>query len=224
MKRLILLTLILLLGTTARILHIDQQSIWADEGFAYFHSIQPSLALSLARDTHPPLYFGTLHIWHSITGLSELALRYFSLLPSILSLAMVYQVARELVFARDGNPAKSPVPILAVLLLALADAEIFMAQELRHYTWHVFWVTASMWAMLRWVRTQNPRLWIAWVTLLTLGVYTHYITGFAGVVQGIFILLFLRGTQTHQRNRCTRFQCGSTTTVALNYWTQSSRA
>lgn len=190
--RLLWLTLILLLAAAARLVHIDNFSLWVDEGLAWYHAHHPDLLLSLARDTHPPLYFAALRVWALFAGQSELGLRLFSLLPSMLSVALMYPLAGEFVRARGGSPRRSVVPLLAMLMMALADAEIFMSQEVRHYTWHVLFVVCSMYCFLRWIRTQRRALLLAWVAFTVLLVYTHYIGAFSGIVQGVYALAFLR--------------------------------
>ncbi len=196
--RLMLFVLIFLLGAASRIIHIDDLSLWVDEGYAYYHSNNPDLILSLSRDTHPPLYFATFRLWQEVAGRSELSLRYFSYLPSMLSMALITLLAAEVVRARGGNPRQSLVPLLAALFMALADSENFLSQEARHYTWLVFWVTGSMWAFLRWLRTGERRALYIWVICTVAVSYTHYLGTLTGVVQGLYALLFLRGRQRLQ--------------------------
>ena len=187
--------LVLLLGCLSRGLHIAEQSFWVDEGYAFYHAYFPDLVTSLARDTHPPLYFAALRLWSELAGQGELALRWFSLLPSMLSLAAVYQFAREL--CRHHTPANrqrtNTLPMLALLMLALADSENFLAQEARHYTWSVLLVLCSMWFFLRWLRRGNRRAYLAWIAFTVAMIYTHYISAFGGVAQGTYALLWLRG-------------------------------
>ena len=199
-SRWLLITLLLLFGASSRILHINDQSLWVDEGYAYYHAHYPSLIETLARDTHPPLYFGLLRLWNELTGDSELALRWFSVLPSMLSLALIFQLAKEVAHFRRDERVKhilplldSSIPILTMLMLAIADAENFLAQEARHYTWLVLFVLCSMYFFLRWNRTENRRSYGLWIGYTVALVYTHYITAFIGIVQGIYALLALRG-------------------------------
>lgn len=199
-SRWILITLILLLGATSRILHITEQSLWVDEGYAFYHAHFPSLMETLARDTHPPLYFGVLRLWSELAGKSELALRWLSVLPSMLSLAVIFQLTKEIIRNRNcvrTMPALSAsnmnIAILAMLMLAIADAENFLAQEARHYTWLVLLVSCSMWFFLRWIRTEKRRTYLLWIGFTIAMVYTHYITAFIGIVQGVYGLIVLRG-------------------------------
>jgi len=199
-----IITIILLLGAFGRIHHIANQSLWVDEGYAFYHAHFPSLVETLARDTHPPLYFATLRLWSEVTGHSELALRWLSVLPSMLSLAVIFQLAREIIRQKSTNrfdvgakyitpQTQTIIPILAMLMLALADAENYLAQESRHYTWLVLLTMSSLWLFLRWTRTTRRRDLITWVALTVAMVYTHYITAFIGIVQGVYTLLVLRG-------------------------------
>jgi hypothetical protein len=55
-NRLLIVTLILLLAAIGRIYHINQQSLWFDEAFAYSIVIQHDMYPRIKADTHPPLY------------------------------------------------------------------------------------------------------------------------------------------------------------------------
>jgi uncharacterized membrane protein len=192
---------ILILTFFARLHNIDAESLWVDEGFSYWAIRHPDIWGVLIRDVHPPFYFGSLRLWASVTDISEFALRYFSVLPSVLSVAGIYLVAREMVRLRRTSTI-TPIPILASLMLALADMETAMAQEVRMYTWHVLWVIFSAWGYLRFTRLYTKdnnlsrRVKIAgagWLMASVLLVYTQYVgLAFIGV-QGLSALLFLRG-------------------------------
>ncbi len=196
-RRWAIITLILLVGALGRILHVTEQSFWVDEGYAFYHAHFPDLLTSLARDTHPPLYFATLRLWSAVAGHSELALRWFSVLPSMLSLALIFQLAREVMAQRAwaARGQRHSAAYLAMLMLALADAENFLAAEARHYTWLVFLVICSMLFFLRWIRRSRRSAGLFWILAAVLMVYTHYITVFAGVAQGLYALVCLRGQQ-----------------------------
>ena len=183
---------ILLLTFAGRLINVDSESLWVDEGFSYWAIQHDDMFNVILRDVHPPLYFYMLRGWSEITGISELALRFLSVIPSVLSVVVIYHVARELEYLRNLK-RETIVPILAMLMLALADMENYVAQETRMYTWHVLWLTLSMWAFLRWIRTDDRRTQFAWFGFSLALLYTQYI-GLAGIaVQGIYSLLFLRG-------------------------------
>ena len=149
--RLVVLVFILLLAALLRTWNIGLQSFWIDEGFTA-NLVQSSNPLGiLVRDVHPPLYFLLVSVWGQFVGLSEVALRYSSLLPSMLTVALIYQIARELQRLR-GAQQGYVVPVLAALLLAIADLEIFLSQEFRSYTLQLLSISLSMLCFLRWQR------------------------------------------------------------------------
>ena len=203
-RRYSLLLLILLLAAVLRIYHIELLSLWIDEGFTWNLTQYHDPFLILRQDVHPPLYFVAIDAWVTLTGTSRLAMRYFSVLPGIMSIAVIYVLAHELQRQR-GWSRRETIPMLAAFLLALADAEIFLAQEARSYTWHVLFACLSMWGFLRWLRLHTWRWLILWGCSTVALIYTFYPGAFIGVVQGLYALLFLNTSGTHPRQRLRRF-------------------
>lgn len=198
--RLIALTGILLLAALTRIYHIDLQSLWIDEGFTWNLTQYSDPLWILQNDVHPPLYFLAMDIWVELTGVTQVALRYFSVLPSLLSIAVVYQLGRELVIQREWqNESAAWIPILAALLMALADSENYLAQEARSYTWHVLFACLSMWGFLRWVRTSGQRWLMLWLLSTIALIYTFYLGAFVGVAQGLVALLLLNNAENRRK-------------------------
>lgn len=182
---------ILLLAAGLRIYHINLQSLWIDEGFTWNLTQYHDPLLILRLDVHPPLYFMLMDLWVQITGTSVVAMRMFSVLPGLLSVAVVYQLAREIERQR-GADRQTIIPLLAALLLALADPEITLAQEVRSYTWHVLFASLSMWGYLRWLRTARRADLAGWALATIALIYTFYLGAFIGIAQGIYSLLFVR--------------------------------
>ncbi len=186
------MTLILLLAAAVRITNIDGPALWTDEGFTYY-TFKTDLFDALVSDRHPPFYFYTLHAWVAAAGDSILAMRWWSFLPSMLTIAVAYQLGHELVRYRpEINGGVLGVPVLAALLMALADGENYLAQELRMYTWHVVFAAWSTLAFLRYIRIQDRRWAAWWVFANVLLIYTHYFGAFVLIAQGLYALLALR--------------------------------
>jgi len=135
-----LITLILLLGATARLLHIGDQALWIDEGATYAVIRQPDvpgiLTFLSERDAHPPLYFLLLKAWTIAAGDSVVALRLFSAFASLLSVAAVVPLAREVTRTRPEQRGWA-MPLLAALMLALSDPEFVLAQDMREWEYIV---------------------------------------------------------------------------------------
>jgi 4-amino-4-deoxy-L-arabinose transferase-like glycosyltransferase len=213
-----LIVLVLLLAAALRIYHITQQSIWFDEAFAWNIVMQHDMYPRIAADTHPPLYYVLLRGWVTVAGDSALALRYLSAMFSMVTVALVYQVGRAMVRAcsvAQGRKRLASVPLLAALVIALSDAEIFLAQESRNYALYTMTASMSMWFYLRWITPplsplpnalergkQTSRMnALGWVLATAALIYTHYHGLFIPAVQGLHVLLFLRGRKTPGSHR-----------------------
>lgn len=130
LQRWIVVVAILLLGLLSRGLRITSHSFWIDEGFSFFYAYSPDLIQALASDIHPPLYYAVLRLRSELTGHSELALRWFSLAPSVGSLACVFQLAKEVIRARSPLWAGEALPFLAMLMLALGGVALVYRRDL----------------------------------------------------------------------------------------------
>ncbi len=194
-SRLAILTVILLIAAT-RILNIDGPSLWIDEGFTWY-TFRGDLFDLVRGDRHPPLYFYSLHAWSALTGESVLALRFWSFLPSMLSVAVMVQIGRELWRERAQTAQFSllSLPVLAALMMTIADGENYLAQELRMYTWQVLFCASATWFYLRWSRTFNRRDGALWWLFMALALYTHYFSIYVIVAHGLHAVIYLRNRQ-----------------------------
>lgn len=185
-------TLILLLAAALRIVHLTQQSLWTDEGFTYNVIVRDDMFPEIAADTHPPLYYVLLRGWVAVAGDSVLSLRFFSVIPSLLSVALIVPLARSLTRGRllVGTHV---VPALAALGLALADSENFLAQEIRMYTVTTLLAILSMYAYIRWYRSPDAWWGAVWVVSTVALVHTYYLGLYVPFIQGLHALIFLRG-------------------------------
>ncbi len=145
---------ILLLAVFLRVYHLNQQSFWFDEAFAWNIVIQPDMFPRIAADTHPPLYYLLLRGWMSLMGDSELALRSLSAFISTLTVAVMYPLGREI--AKKLGIGLVFIPLTAMLFFALNDADIFHAQEARNYALYNLLGATSIWLYLRWVNRLSP--------------------------------------------------------------------
>ncbi|MCI0474886.1 MAG: glycosyltransferase family 39 protein, partial [Anaerolineales bacterium] len=106
-----------------RVVFLDAQSLWNDEGTSVALS---SLSLEAiingaARDIHPPLYYLLLHFWMPFAGQTEFAVRFLSVIAGVLIVAVTYRVARA--FFDDE------VAVIAAFLTAFSPFQIYYSQE-----------------------------------------------------------------------------------------------
>jgi hypothetical protein len=191
------MTAVLLLAMAVRVHHLGGQSFWYDEGVAYGHSQRTFIELipALQNNVHVPAYFGSLALWEDFVGSSEFALRFYSVLWSLISVAVTYALGKRLFHPVAG--------VAAAVFVALNTFSIYYAQETRMYAMLAAVGGLSMWVFVGWLRQmrRQPVNALTWQKLLsgglalallnTVGAYTHYSYALVMLVQGMLALLWL---------------------------------
>jgi uncharacterized membrane protein len=181
--------LVILAGITVvafilRAYRIDFQSVWYDELFSLSVSRLPfpDMNRMLIQDlVHPPFHYYLMHWWFQVFGFGSLQARMLSLIPGVLAVLMIYELARYL-FGRTTG-------LLSAFLLAGSQLTVMYAQEARPYSQCLLLVLTSAYCFLRGVRENSVRFWIAFVLSAILLVYTHYYGFFALGAIAAFALL-----------------------------------
>ena len=207
----LLAVLILLLATGLRFHRLDAQSFWNDEGNSARLSERPIAAIleGTASDIHPPLYYLALHGWRALLGDSEFALRALSAFAGVLTVAVVFVLAKR---GRSqysvGQSEKRSDPLTtdpltteywllatenwqlpAALLAAASPVLVYYSQETRMYALLALLAALSTWALLAWRGGAGRRWAVAYVLLAAAGLYTHYFFPAVMVAQGLVVLL-----------------------------------
>jgi 4-amino-4-deoxy-L-arabinose transferase-like glycosyltransferase len=165
----ILLAGVVLLGLALRLYRIGSQSVWYDEVFALTVSRLPwtQMNAALVRDlVHPPLHYYLLHGWLEAFGFGPLQGRLLSALFGTLAVLMMYPLARYL-FGRRAA-------LLSALLLACSQLAVMYSQEARPYAQFLLFFLCCVYLFLRALREKRLPLWIAFLCLASLAIYTHY--------------------------------------------------
>lgn len=167
---------ILLAGAGTRYMRPDEAIAFDGTG----GTIASTIAYQ-AADVHAPLYFVGFHLWQQVAGDGELAGRYFSLLQSLLTAALVFHLGRR--WFRDWW-----FGVAALLALGLSSYFFKYAVEIRPYATVMLVATLSMLAFAEWMRLRTWR----WAALYGLSVvamlYLHYFGVFLMLAQGIYLL------------------------------------
>lgn len=165
-----LLSLILLIAFGLRAYHLDYQSFWSDEGISLRRSAQPLPELFATMPIeHLPGYFLLLHFWLPFSGEDDFAIRFLSLWPGVLSVALIYRLGTDW-----GNRW---VGLVAALLLATNAFQIWYAQEARTYSWLLaasLLATWFFWRLLTRHKTHAALYLVGYIVAITLTVYFHY--------------------------------------------------
>jgi uncharacterized membrane protein len=138
---------------------------------------------------HPPLYFLTLNVWQKLAGTTEFALRFFSLVWGVLFIPLLYAVIRRL--------ASERVALLAALLASISPFMVAYSQEARMYTMLPFLALLALltfWNGLE--REDQPAWWLAYLAVMTLGAFTHYLFVLLWVATALY--LFVDGLRSRR--------------------------
>lgn len=129
--------IVLVLGFVLRFVNLNQ-SLWLDEATTALvakMTLTDFFTKFMPGDFHPPLYYLVTRGWMMVAGGNEIALRIPSVLFGILTIYVVYLIARILRFKW---------PIVPALFIATSGLHIYYSQEARMYAMATFLVTLAV--------------------------------------------------------------------------------
>jgi len=178
-----------LLAFLLRVLRLEWQPLWWDEGYSVFFATQPlAEMLSLtAQDIHPPLYYAVLHFWTLFFDSARPGVdRLLSVYPGVLAVPLLAILAYALT-------RRALVAVFTSVLLAINPLHVYYSQEVRMYSLALVLGLLSTYAMYRWLqaaedrRPQNLPL-AAYIVTAALLVHTLYYGAFLIAAQFIWLL------------------------------------
>jgi hypothetical protein len=178
---------ILLLACALRFYNIGTQSLWNDEGnsLRLAERVVPDLIAAARLDIHPPGYYIALKGWIAALGETEFALRAFSALAGVLTVAFVYALGKSL-FAPGAG-------VVAALLVAINSFNVYYSQEARMYALLALWAAAALWSLSAWLKADPSRRLLLAVLLIVFnaaGLYTQYVFPFVMLTQGVMFVVW----------------------------------
>lgn len=185
------LTAILCVAAGFRIWHVGFEAMWFDEAWSVNLSSGsvPAVVEASAHDSTPPLYFLGLRLWRSFTPEGDGWMRGYSVLWSLVGIALLFGLVRSVIGWRAG--------IIAAALAAVNPFDIYLAQELRMYAQAAPLATAAAWALWIWLERRHGRtpgrwtIWALYVILVWCMLMTHYVCIAVVLAQGLIALTVL---------------------------------
>ncbi len=176
-------TTMTLLGMTIlafawRLVGLTEQSLWRDEIDVIYLALRPlseTASMFISPAQNGPLYYFFIRLWVSLTGSSEFALRYSSVLFGTLAILLFWQTARRLL-PSSGRLDWGNVPLLATLLLAFNPYQVWYSQEGKMYALVMCTALLSCWSWIEAMRLGGRGRWFRYLILTTLSIYTHLMT------------------------------------------------
>jgi uncharacterized membrane protein len=173
---------ILIAGTLLRVYDLGTESLWLDEGISIFRArLSPSqLFESLSLSTHQPLYYLILHYWINLFGDSAISVRSLSSVFGVLSVFMMYKVAKGICGEKAG--------LMSALIMGVSVFHVWYSQEARNYSLVTLLSLISMYYFIRLRQKADSRHSIGYVIPSGLLLYTHYFGFFVILAQHCYLL------------------------------------
>ncbi len=156
-----------------------------DEYLVYFFTRRDlSFLMYVLADTdvHPPLWFSSFWVWWHLVGESEFAGRVYSILLSMITLSIVYQLGRKWF-------GSTRFGLFAIILLGVNAYFFSYALEIRPYALIMLLSAWSMWAFQRWLTRRTWRTAIFYAVSVAAMLYVHYFLFILILAQAIYFAL-----------------------------------
>jgi 4-amino-4-deoxy-L-arabinose transferase-like glycosyltransferase len=185
----VIVTIVLLaMAAGLRFWGIGRESFWYDEAETARlsdHCVAEVLEDN-AKDVHPPLYYLGLHFWRAALGDSDVRIRAYSLVWSLVGVFAVLLLGSSIGGWRVGT--------IALLLAAVNPLDVYYAQEARNYAQGAALCTLSSWCLWQWMaataaareRTRRFAI-VGYCMFASAALYTHYLSVMILVAQGLFV-------------------------------------
>lgn len=182
------LALVLLIAALLRLYHLDTVPLRGDEAFAAVHWTKTPFSadwMFLVEYEPNPGAMIIYWAWAKLAGTSEFALRMLPLLGGVFGVAMGAALAHRLTQSWR-------LAALVAVLWALNPFFVWHAQDARQYSLLTALTPLNIYLLLRAIRTDQRRLWMAYVFFQTLTVTIYSIELFWVAAQGVYVLSLRR--------------------------------
>ncbi|MDO8673274.1 MAG: glycosyltransferase family 39 protein [Dehalococcoidia bacterium] len=194
-----------------RVYRLDAVGLEGDEAFsiqAAYSGLAGIIHMVSTVEPHPPLYYSFLRGWFTLTGTSEFALRYPSLIANVLTIAFLIKVANFFSWRHAG--------LVGAVLLTLNPYQVWYSQEARMYTPAALFGLIAIYSALLFLRGGKLRYLGLNTVFTVLCMYSHYY----GIFLFVFTNLLLLSAMWRERRPGLDFYrwLGGQTIVALLYF------
>jgi hypothetical protein len=147
------LAFVFAVGAALRFYALGRLSFWSDEVVTMMLARRESLADLIDKIQHwdatrALLHPYVLHQWMTVFGTSEFAARAFSASCGLVTITLIYMLARQ-------TSSNRYLPLWAAWLAAISPLDVFHSREARMYSWLVM-LTCGAWSLLLSFRTSFP--------------------------------------------------------------------
>ena len=205
--------LLVLVAFFIRASSLDAQSLWRDEVDALRFATAPRSEL-LGNFTEPgwngPLYFLLLRLWITFTGTSGYAMRFFSLVPGVLSIPLIYVLGRRLFDPATG--------LISALLVTASPYLVWYSQEVKMYALVLALSLVAIYSLCRGVEGEGWPWWLAQMAATTLAFYSHILAALLIPVQMLLCIVWWPQTRLRWQKAAISFAVLTLPYLPLVVW------
>ncbi len=168
---------VLIYGATKRYMREDEAIALDGTSRGLFATVDRQV-----HDVHGPTYFVSFYLWQQFVGSHEFTSRVFSILISMLTLSVVYQLGRRWFGGKWIGAA-------SLLALGLSSYFFVYAIEIRPYAEVMLLAAVSTWYFLRWLEQRTWHSALTYGLTVAMMLYLHYFGTFLILMHGLYFLL-----------------------------------
>lgn len=176
---------LLLVAFAARVIGLDAQSLWYDEGYSVMfvrHDLGHVVTQAGPLELNTPLYYVVLFVWTRLAGDSEFSARLVSVFAGLLTVALAAPLAARVAGRAAG--------LWALVLMAVWPVNVAVSQEARMYALVTLLAFASCVALVtRCLREDaRPVDWVVWAGVSLAAFSAHVLAAFIIAAQAVVII------------------------------------
>ena len=172
--------LILIAAFLLRMFRLSGQSIWVDEMLTLSSSgiTTPLHLIDIFDNLHGPLHSIVIFLWSRLAGQSEFALRFPSVVFSILSMFVIYRLILRL--------TGSGTALIALGLMAFSPFHVWYAQEARNYSMFLFFAALSFQKFFDLLYEPDRKNFVLYLAVTLAAFLSNMSAAFVALVQDVF--------------------------------------
>ncbi len=176
------LFIILIIAFLLRVWFLDKpEGLWNDEYISWLIASEKDLAKMIKEifsNCHMPFYYLYLRIWMTIFGDNDLSLRISSVIPSLISIPVIFLTGKEF---------NKKTAYLAAFFTAISSFCIYFAQEVRFYSLLFLFSSLSVLFFVRFYKNSTKKNFIFFIIANALIISTHTL----GIIYSFFNISLL---------------------------------
>jgi len=182
----LILSGIIVIALGLRLYGLDKQSLWYDEIIeeTAFQRLFLHFNPNMPPENTPPLNSFFIYLAKQIFSGSDFALRTMPFIFGLISVPLLFLLARQLFNEKVG--------LIASFLLAISPFHIWYSQDARMYALQWMLALVSLIYFVKAMEKPSRGNYIGYGISTVAGLYTHQLTIFLVLLQGLYLLLFMR--------------------------------